>query len=240
LAKLENVTLWEKVYQFLRDEILANRLIPGTVLQEGGLAASLGVSRGPVREAIGRLASEGLVVVRPRRGAVVTRLSKKEFLEAYQIREALEVLAIRLAIPNLGEDDLGLLETRLQEMERCATEDDVPGFFVANKEFHGLFVGRSGNEKLQEMHSQLIGQMGRYQMPSLALRGNLQRSIDEHKEILTAVRSESVERAATLLAEHIRVPLRALEDTDEEEFLPQPPPDSREEAQMPAASFSES
>ena len=72
---IENVTLWERVHAHLRDEILANRLTPGTVLSEVPLAASLGVSRGPVREALGRLAAEGLVTVRPRRGAVVSALS---------------------------------------------------------------------------------------------------------------------------------------------------------------------
>src|SRR5689334_16319956 len=101
---IENVTLWEKVHAHLREEILANRLPPGTVLSEVPLAASLGVSRGPVREAIGRLAAEGLVTVRPRRGAVVSALSHEEFLQAYQVREALEALAIRLAVPLLTDE----------------------------------------------------------------------------------------------------------------------------------------
>ena len=89
-GKLDNLTLWERVYLHLREEILANRLPPGTDLLEVGLAESLGVSRGPIREALGRLATEGLVTVRPRRGAVVTPLSKDEFRDAYQVREALE------------------------------------------------------------------------------------------------------------------------------------------------------
>ena len=100
-TKLENLTLWERVHHHLREEILANRLPPGTVLGEVALAESLGVSRGPVREALGRLAAEGLVTVRPRRGAVVSALSPQEFLEAYQVREALEALAIRLAVSRL-------------------------------------------------------------------------------------------------------------------------------------------
>ena len=71
------------------------------------LSETLGVSRGPIREAIGRLAAEGLVTVRPRRGAVVRALSSDEFIEAYQVREALEMMAVRLAVPRLTDDARG-------------------------------------------------------------------------------------------------------------------------------------
>src|SRR5436190_926107 len=103
---LDNATLWERVHDHLRSEILSSRLAPGTELQEVALSEQLGVSRGPIREAIGRLAAEGLVTVRPRRGAVVTSLSKEEFVEAYQVREALEAFAVQLAVPRIDEDGL--------------------------------------------------------------------------------------------------------------------------------------
>ena len=100
-APCENRTLREQVVDHLREEILANRLAPGTELGEVALAQSLGISRGPLREALGQLAAEGLVTIVPRRGAVVKRLTRQEFLDAYQVREALESLAIRLAVPRL-------------------------------------------------------------------------------------------------------------------------------------------
>ena len=83
---------------------------------EIALARSLGVSRGPIREALGRLATEGLVTIRPRRGAVVRALSNEEFLEAYQVREALEMMAVRLAVPKLTAEDLARLERQIEEM----------------------------------------------------------------------------------------------------------------------------
>ncbi|MHB1918062.1 MAG: GntR family transcriptional regulator [Acidimicrobiales bacterium] len=79
---IENLTLWERVYQHLQAEILEGRLLPGTVLSEVALAKELGVSRGPIREAMGRLAAEGLVNVRPRRGAVVRAPTLEELVEA--------------------------------------------------------------------------------------------------------------------------------------------------------------
>src|SRR5499427_8014529 len=121
-GRLENLTLWQRVHDHLREEILAGRLPAGTELQEVALAAELGVSRGPIREAIGRLAAEGLVTVRPRRGAVVRSLSKQEFLEAYQVREALEVMAVRLAVPKLTRTEVTSLE-RLTDQMAARAED---------------------------------------------------------------------------------------------------------------------
>src|SRR5437763_16834130 len=93
-ARLENRTLWERVYDHLRSEIRAGRLVPGAELNEVALSQELGVSRGPIREALGRIAAQGLVTIRPRRGAVVRAPSGDEFAEAYQVRESLEVMAV--------------------------------------------------------------------------------------------------------------------------------------------------
>jgi DNA-binding GntR family transcriptional regulator len=222
-AKLENLTLWQRVHEHLRQEILDNRLPPGSELNEVALSASLGVSRGPVREAIGRLASEGLVTVRPRRGAIVTALSAQEFLAAYQVREALETLAIRLAVPRLTPDDLDRLQALVDEMVAYADGPDVEAgvdaFFRANAAFHATFVDASENAMLQETMSRLLGQMGRYRMRSLALRGSLKRSTAEHKAILRAVRAGDADKAARLLGEHIRIPQRRLEASSVEEVV---------------------
>jgi DNA-binding GntR family transcriptional regulator len=216
---LENRTLWQRVHEHLREEILSNRLQPGAELQEVGLSEQLGVSRGPIREAIGRLAAEGLVTVRPRRGAVVRSLSKDEFLEAYQVREALEWMAVRLAVPRLVEDDCAALQRLIDEMEEHAARDEVEAFFEVNAAFHAYLFAVSGNARLQESYRQLLGQMGRYRMRSLRLRGSLQRSVTEHRAILRAARRGDPERAAHLMSEHIRVPQRRLQALSDEEFL---------------------
>src|SRR5262245_4984988 len=132
---IDHRTLRERVYDYIRDEILAERLAPGSELNEVALAQALGVSRGPVREALGRLEAGGLITIRPRRGAVVRSLSAQEFLEAYQVREALEVMAVRLAVPRLTDGDLDRLRGLIDEMGKCG-EDDVERFFEANAAFH--------------------------------------------------------------------------------------------------------
>lgn len=218
MGRFDTKTLRERVYEHLREEILNNRIAPGALLQEVPLAESLGVSRGPIREALGSLAAEGLVTITPRRGAVVTALTKHDFLEAYQVREALEALAVRLAVPRMSDDELDALEGPIEEMLRCSARGDDMGFFEANAAFHEAFVVASGNTKLVEIYRRLIGQMGPYRRPSALLRGSLDRSIAEHRAIMDAARARDSERAAKLVLDHIRVPQRRLESLSEEEF----------------------
>ncbi|HZQ64133.1 MAG TPA: GntR family transcriptional regulator [Gaiellaceae bacterium] len=206
LVALDQRPLWQRAHERLRDEIISGRLTPGTELQEVVLAESLGVSRGPIREALGRLAAEGLVTVRPRRGAVVRALSAEEFLEAYQVREALEVMAVRLAVAKLTPDDLAELGRLIDEMSARAERGDVRGFFEANAAFHRVFFDVAGNRMLAELHRQVRDQIDRHRQRSLELRGNVHRSVAEHRAILRAVQSGDVERAAHLVSEHIRVP----------------------------------
>ena len=205
-AALDGRTLSQRVHDHLRNEIVSGRLTPATELSEVALAESLGVSRGPVREALGRLATEGLVTIRPRRGAVVRALSGDEFIEAYQVREALESMAVRLAVPKLTVDDTASLECAIEAMARSAESGDVQGFFEANTTFHLVFFDAAGNRMLADLYRQLRGQIDRHRLRSLELRGDLRRSIAEHQAILRAARAGDVERAVHLVSEHIRVP----------------------------------
>ncbi len=208
---LDNRTLWEQVRDRLREDILAGRLEPGAELSEVALAREFGTSRGPLREALGRLAAEGLVTVTPRRGAVVTQLSRQEFIDAYQVREALETLAVRLAVPLLSDAEVAHLRELCELMARAAREDEVRLFFDTNNTFHEALVRGSRNRKLHEVHRMLVGQMVPYLPRSLELRGNLQQSVAEHEAILAAIEARDANRAAELLAEHIEVPQRVLE-----------------------------
>jgi DNA-binding GntR family transcriptional regulator len=211
LRPLNHATLAEQVYQYLRQEILDNTFPPNAALPEKTLASQLNVSRVPVREALHRLAAEGLVTLKPRQGAFVSSLSPQQFLDAYRVREALEELAIKLALPYLSEEDIQELGRLQSAMRQHAADDDADAFFVANREFHGLFIERSANDYLKGIYYPLLDQMRRHISSSLGLRGGLERSIEEHQAILGAVRAGDADEAARLLREHIHVPQRALE-----------------------------
>jgi len=219
ITPLENRTLWERVHEHLRNEILAYRLRPGTELLEVALAESLGVSRGPVREALGRLSSEGLVTIRPRNGAVVRSLSKQEFIETYQVREALETYALRLAVPLVTADDLGTLTGFTDEMALHSQHENVEAYFGANRAFHDRLVKIGGNRQLWKVYQQVAAQIGRYQLRSVALRGDLEVSIAEHREILRALVARDTDRAVRLLSDHIHVPQVRLESAPHDELV---------------------
>jgi DNA-binding GntR family transcriptional regulator len=210
---LNHATLAEQVYRHLRQAILSNAFPPNAALPEQVLAGQLKVSRVPVREALRQLAAEGLVTLVPRHGAFVSALSPQQFLDAYRVREALEDLAIKLALRYLTSGDLAELERLQAEMRQQAAAGNADGFFAANRAFHALFVERSRNDYLKGIYFPLIDQMRRHVSSSLGLRGGLERSIEEHQAILEAVRAGDAEEAARLLREHIHVPQRALEAT---------------------------
>ena len=207
----DNLTLSQRAYEHLRGEILANRLAPGTELTEVALSRQLAISRGPIREALSRLAAEGLITMRPRRRAEVRSLTTQELIDAYQVREALEVMAVRLAIPRTTEADLARLDDLIDQMAGHACRRAVADFFAANVAFHETLCELSGNDKLRETHHRLEGEIGRFQDRTLALRGSLDGSLTEHRAILAAIRLRDADKAAQLTADHIRVPVQRLQ-----------------------------
>jgi GntR family transcriptional regulator, rspAB operon transcriptional repressor len=126
------------------------------------------------------------------------------------VREALEMMAVKLAVPRLRTEDFDELGRLNETMAQHADRNEVPQFFEANVAFHARLLEASGNGKLQELYRQLLGQLGRYRLRSLMLRGNLQRSVAEHAALMRAAKRGDAERAAHLMGEHIRVPQRSL------------------------------
>ena len=232
----DNLTLSQRVYEHLRDEILADHLLSGTELSEVALSKELAISRGPIREAMGRLAAEGLITMRPRRRAEVRSLTAQELIDAYQVREALEVMAVRLAIPRVTEAGLSRLEELIEAMAEHRAEGEAREFSAANVSFHELLCELSGNTKLQEVHHRLEGEIGRFQNRTPALRGSMDDSLTEHRAILAAIRLRDADRAAALTAAHIRVPAQRLQAALREDGPEQAPePESAEPARLSRA-----
>ncbi len=218
MPDLERRTLAEQTYNTLRAAILDDDYPPGAELQEVALARDYGVSRGPVREALRRLSAEGLVTIKPRRGAFVRLLTKKDFLDAYRVREELEVLAVRLGVPNMTAEDLEEMSARLDTMEAAIDAGDMPGLFRENRAFHTLFVERSDNAILRSAYGHVVDSMGRYQRRSVLLRGDLTSVAAEHRAILEAVQQGDTDAAAELTRQHIRVPIRRMDELGDDEF----------------------
>jgi len=209
-APLDNRTLREQVFDHLREEILASRLEPGTELGRGRARPLAGDQPRPLREALGQLTAEGLVTIVPRRGAVVTRLTRQEFIDAYQVREALESLgaAARRPAPDAAEK-AELHECARRWSARRGGQHDA--LLRDQPRVPPPVRARLGNRKLEAVHSQLIAQIGTAdeQVGRAARRARAVRG--RAPAILAAIDDSDAELAARLLEEHIEVPQRVLQ-----------------------------
>ncbi len=181
----------EKAYTEIRERIRKGIWGPGFRLVERTVASELGVSRTPVRSAFERLFSEGLVELVPNKGAVVMNVSVEEAIEILQMREALEVLACRLAAPRLSKEALDRLGAALADMKKAVRDNDLYTYSELNGEFHRIILDASGSRRLVEMLDLLKAQVVRHRLTSLLTPGRARSSVMEHEAILKGlVRSQ--------------------------------------------------
>ena len=190
-----------QVYDSLRSAIVAGRLLAGAKLTETGVARSLGVSPTPVREALRRLAAEGLVEIAPWRGVTVHQLSDKEVVETYQCREALEGFACRLAAKRMDAEGIRQLRRLLEASARARTAAEVVD---VNSRIHNLIFGYAGNETLRVM----LGQLREMIMEDRALSADStvrrQAIHAEHIAIVSALERQDADAAERAMRRHVR------------------------------------
>lgn len=195
---VERTTLTDRVYALVRDRILDAELAPGEFLREADLEP-LGVSRTPIREALGRLASEGFLERIPHRGFRVPEEPVERLLELYPIVAALELLAGRLALPRFSPADLARIKQINRRLREAADSTEVRERIDINNEFHRVFSERSGNERLCNMLDDLRAQLARLELWYYSSTEHTQESIQEHDQIIDAIETGSHERALSLL-----------------------------------------
>lgn len=210
----------DEVVQQLRAAILSNTLAPGTRLTQVELATQFGVSRIPVRDALAELASEGLVTLSGRSGAVVAGLSLDDLQELYEMRGLVEPFASRLAVPNVGRAQLMRMHECLRRMDQA---DDRRTWLAANAEFHAQVYRQSGRPRMISTIETLRKQTDRYIWLHLERLEAVEHCREEHSEILDAAQRQDaagVERAtrAHLATSHDMILQQLLEkelsDTD--------------------------
>lgn len=190
----------ERVTRLLRDEIVDGDRPPGSRLVERELAAVLGVSRVPVREALQTLAAEGLVTPRPRSWAVVRTFTDADLLDLVEVRSAIEVLTVRLAAERRTPDQLRDLTGALEREATAASTGDATEARRAAADFHEVVSTMAGNSVLDEISALTASRM-RWM---LGQHDDLQAMVAEHAALLDAVRDGDVERADALAREHLR------------------------------------
>ena len=204
------LSLEEKVFLQLEEEILSEKLTRGTSLGEIALSERLGVSRTPIRSALHRLAEEGLIETITNRGAVVVGINRDDLIDIYRIRVRLEGLASATAAERLSEEGLREITESVELAEFYINKKDTERLKELDSAFHETIYRESGNRLLFKTLTELHRKIKTYRKLSLTVPGRLERSVYEHKEILAAIAKGDAQEADRLTSLHIE---RALENT---------------------------
>ncbi len=196
-------SLVDRVSHAVRRAILEGRLRPGEALSISDLAADLGVSHSPVREALQRLSGQGLVVLRPARTAIVAPLELEDLQEIYRLRKLIEVDAAARAAPTLTEDDLALLERELAAMSVAAFDSDE--FWDSHNAFHRALLGPA-SPRLDRMITELWHAGERYlRIVYIETDVLFEHSPhDRHRPLLDAARAHNAATTRAALTEHLQ------------------------------------
>jgi DNA-binding GntR family transcriptional regulator len=185
-------------------------LEPGRRLSENELAAWLGVSRTPVREALVRLRDERLVAIVPQLGTFVTLISPDALADAAFIREALECSAIRLATELATGRDLEELQANLAAQDRAEQTGDTEAFDRLDEALHRMLCELSGREIAWSLSRRANGHLDRVRRLSLPEPGYLAEMVSEHRAVVAAIADHDTDRAETALRHHLRMVLSSL------------------------------
>lgn len=202
-------TLAEQVYRAVRARIIEGELAPGSFLREKDLEV-LGVSRTPIRDALGRLASEGFLERLPHRGFRVPEESAGQLLELYPIVASLELLAGRAALERFTPEDLARLREINRRLAESRDRGDARAIVEENNRFHRLISERSGNRRLASLLDDLRSQLGRLELWYYSHRERTQRSIREHEELIGAIENDDRARALSILEHNMSLTYRSL------------------------------
>ena len=198
---LARSVLADQVKDRLLEDILAGRYAPDARIVETQVARELGTSQAPVREALRGLAALGVVEITPFRGARVRRPTRRELLEAYAVRSALETLAARLAVPQMTDADVAELGGLMDRMQTAAASGDGHAVAEADARFHGRIVELAANGTLEKVWRSLEP-FSRTYLTLVVPGADPQWSADLHTPILAALRARDVDAVVAALEQH--------------------------------------
>jgi DNA-binding GntR family transcriptional regulator len=195
----------ETLRDAIEEMIAVGKLTPGQHLDETELAASFGVSRTPIRETLILLASMGLVVIRPRRGAVVAELGPQELLERFEVMSELEAVCARLAARRMTPAEQQALLAAHSACKEAVDANDPDDYYVKNEAFHLAIYAGSHNQFLIEQARSLYRRLRPYRRLQLRVRNRVSNSYAEHEALVQAIVKGDGEQAAELAREHVMI-----------------------------------
>lgn len=199
----EYLPLREVVFNTLRDAILKGELDPGEHLMEVQLANRLGVSRTPIREAIRQLETEGLVVMTPRKGAVVAEITQKDLTDVLEVRKTLEELAVELACNKITKDEIQQLMDCDDRFCDALKNNELTVIADIDEQFHDIIYDATGNKRLIQLLNNLRQQMYRYRLEYIKDDNKWDVLKEEHKKLVRAIEEKDIDTAKAVMGSHI-------------------------------------
>ena len=199
----EYLPLRDVVFNTLRQAILKGELAPGERLMEIQLAEKLGVSRTPIREAIRKLELEGLVLMIPRKGEEVAKISEKSLKDVLEVRRSLEELAIELACQRISDTDMEDMDAAQAAFRDAIAKGDAMEIAETDEAYHDVIYNCTRNTRLVQILNNLREQMYRFRLEYIKDEDKRQILLIEHEKILKALRSRHVAEARAAVREHI-------------------------------------
>src|SRR6056297_877527 len=196
-------TLAEQIANRLRRNILRGKLLPGMAVKERDIAADMGVSRTPIREAIRILSKEGLVELRPSRSPIVAVSDFSEVADQTEVLIALEKLSAELACKNASEAEIENLAAITQYMSDHFNTTDALDMFEIDMSFHSAIAAASGNKALAETHGTFLRRLWRARYMAARQRRNRERVLNQHTRILDALRARNSDEAREAIGNHL-------------------------------------
>ncbi|GAA1786723.1 GntR family transcriptional regulator [Pseudarthrobacter sulfonivorans] len=197
------VSLRDQAVDLLRGWIVRGELETGTRLNEVELAAKMGISRGPLREAIQRLSAEGLIDLQGGRGAFIREVSGDDVRQMYELRQVLEVAAVKFAAERISDNDIARIEEMISDMDRRSKEDP-PTAHTVDSDFHLNILQLAKNSYLEQTGGELQTQFRIARLRTGVSPGLTREARDEHRAILVAVAAGDVRAAGKAMTLHLR------------------------------------
>lgn len=216
----EAVTSTDQAYAILKEAIIKGHFRPGERLVERQLSEMLGVSRTPVREALRRLERERFVTTEPFRGVVITKFTLAEAEQVYQFRAAVEGLAAELLARTRTDAALDRLQRSLARSREALAYGDEQEMAMANNEFHLALGEECGNAFVSDAVSRIMGYVSVLRLTVWRIRRRPSETLQEHEDILAAVKERDAERARACAIAHVEHSWQAAKRVLEQEEEP--------------------
>ena len=207
-------SLAKKAHEAIRNSILSGDWKIGEIYNEKAIAADLGISRTPVREALLELASHGLIVFLPRKGLMVNRFTRRDVDEIFELRKAVELAAVEKITRTSPLFNLFEIEESLLKQRKAVNEKDYPAFMEADRLFHTRFSELTNNRRLIAILENLRDMIQMMGYKALSLEGRALEVIEEHQAIFEAVKKGNVEQARRAMEIHLEKSKEAVEESE--------------------------